>query len=91
MFVADSGSVYLLFCLLDELTPDANINFQLQVFVLKLLIVVRKVLIFILKLLHPLEKHVVLFIFWDFPLWGELFYDPLGLVPQVWGGPGGSR
>ena len=68
----DPGSVYLLFRLLDELTPDADVNFQLQVFVLKLLIVAHELLIFLLKLLHPLEKHVVLFVFWDFPLVGPL-------------------
>ena len=68
--MADSGSVYLLFRLLDELAPDADINFQLQVFVLKLLIVAHELLIFLLKLLHPLEKHVVLFIFWGFSLVG---------------------
>jgi hypothetical protein len=67
-----SGSVYLLFRLLDELSPDANINFQLQVLVIKLPIVVCELLIFLLKLLNPLEKHVVLFIFWDFPLVGHL-------------------
>ena len=35
---SDPASVYLLFRLLDELATDSDVNFQLQVFVLELLL-----------------------------------------------------